>query len=101
MTVKVIPRRKALHGLGAVVASAKLSALIGCGNDTTGHGPSPQATSSGGTSGGAAPAPSSTSALPPTSRDAGTCELYPAQTEGPYYFDAELVRKDITEGKLG
>jgi protocatechuate 3,4-dioxygenase beta subunit len=35
------------------------------------------------------------------SADAGTCTLYPAQTEGPYYLDLNLVRSDITEGKPG
>ena len=30
-----------------------------------------------------------------------TCEATPRQTEGPYYFDAGKVRRDITEGKPG
>ena len=29
------------------------------------------------------------------------CVLTPSQTEGPFYFDPELVRKDITEGLEG
>ncbi len=33
--------------------------------------------------------------------DAATCWLTPALTEGPYYFNANLVRQDITEGRPG
>ena len=42
-------------------------------------------------------APPGTAADP----NSGTCTLYPAQTEGPYYLDLDLVRADITEGKPG
>lgn len=31
----------------------------------------------------------------------GTCVLVPEQTEGPFYLDADLVRRDITEGLSG
>lgn len=31
----------------------------------------------------------------------GDCDLYPAQTEGPFYLDDPLERKDITEGLAG
>jgi protocatechuate 3,4-dioxygenase beta subunit len=31
----------------------------------------------------------------------GGCRLLPEQTEGPFYFDPELVRADITEGLPG
>jgi len=31
----------------------------------------------------------------------GTCVLLPEQTPGPFYFDPDLVRSDITEGKPG
>ena len=30
-----------------------------------------------------------------------TCPVTPAQTEGPFYFDPELVRRDLAEGKEG
>jgi protocatechuate 3,4-dioxygenase beta subunit len=29
------------------------------------------------------------------------CTLYPRQTEGPFYLDLDLLRRDITDGKLG
>jgi protocatechuate 3,4-dioxygenase beta subunit len=30
-----------------------------------------------------------------------TCTLYPQQTEGPFYLDREMVRRDIKEGRPG
>lgn len=36
-----------------------------------------------------------------TTAAAGSCRLYPQSTAGPYYFDPELVRSDITEGRPG
>jgi protocatechuate 3,4-dioxygenase beta subunit len=43
---------------------------------------------------------------PPPPRRAGliagdTCPVTPEQTEGPFYFDPQLVRRDIKEGKAG
>lgn len=32
---------------------------------------------------------------------AGVCSITPEVTEGPYYFDPELERSDITEGRKG
>ena len=34
-------------------------------------------------------------------KHAAACWLTPAETEGPFYFDPNLVRQDITEGKTG
>jgi protocatechuate 3,4-dioxygenase beta subunit len=52
-------------------------ALTGCGSSTVaGSG------GAGGSSGGA-------------------CTLYPQQTQGPYYVDADLLRADVTEGVPG
>src|SRR4051812_11065853 len=36
-----------------------------------------------------------------TSTSSGQCVLMSSVTEGPYYLDGALVRKDITEGKSG
>ncbi|MFF4832315.1 intradiol ring-cleavage dioxygenase [Streptomyces sp. NPDC001315] len=36
-----------------------------------------------------------------TSTNSGACVLMSSVTEGPYYLDGALVRKDITEGKSG
>lgn len=32
---------------------------------------------------------------------AGTCTVYPQETEGPFYLDLDLLRSDIREGKPG
>lgn len=32
---------------------------------------------------------------------ANGCTVYPQQTEGPFYLDLDLLRRDITEGKAG
>ena len=41
-------------------------------------------------------------ATPPASTATGTdCVLMPGLTEGPYYLDLDLVRRDITEGRPG
>ncbi|MFL5761246.1 MAG: intradiol ring-cleavage dioxygenase [Thermomicrobiales bacterium] len=49
--------------------------------------------------GGVAKAQSSTSATPSSSPIA--CVMTPELTEGPYYVEDMLIRKDITEGKAG
>lgn len=42
------------------------------------------------------------SASPPaTAQPPGTCVLFPQAVEGPYYFDPNQVRSDITEGSPG
>jgi hypothetical protein len=41
-------------------------------------------------------------AAPPGTPDAaGTCTVYPQQTEGPFYLEPALFRTDITEGRAG
>jgi protocatechuate 3,4-dioxygenase beta subunit len=67
-------------GTGGAVGDA--GGQGGSGGGATGGAP-------GGGSGGAAGA------------EAGTCALYPQQTEGPFYLDLDLLRSDITEGKPG
>jgi protocatechuate 3,4-dioxygenase beta subunit len=37
----------------------------------------------------------------PTSGETISCEVSPDQTEGPYYFDPALTRRDIREAQLG
>lgn len=53
---------------------------------------------------GTATTPSESSSSPTTTTSTATaaaCVLTPALTEGPFYFDAGLVRRDITEGRPG
>jgi protocatechuate 3,4-dioxygenase beta subunit len=70
--------------IGALVGVPGAALLHACGDDQTAE------RSCGSGSGGSAGVP-----------DPGTCTLYPAQTEGPYYLDLDLFRTDITEGKSG
>ena len=44
---------------------------------------------------------SSHSQSKPDNRSVPSCVLTPEQTEGPFYFDVEQVREDITEGQKG
>ncbi|MFD4546409.1 intradiol ring-cleavage dioxygenase [Streptomyces sp. NPDC058466] len=80
---KSITRRRALAVTGGTVAAGGLAAAgyqAAFADETTGT--DAQATASASSSG-------------------GTCVLMSSVTEGPYYLDGALVRKDITEGKSG
>jgi protocatechuate 3,4-dioxygenase beta subunit len=68
--------------IGALVGVPGAALLQSCGEDQTGEGTCGSGESAAGS-------------------DSGTCTLYPAQTEGPYYLDLDLIRSDITEGKPG
>lgn len=53
---------------------------------------------------GARPTPERLALTGPASRLRWTglaCPLTPQQTEGPFYFDASLLRQDVTEGRPG
>jgi protocatechuate 3,4-dioxygenase beta subunit len=76
-----IDRRSAVGRIG--FAGVALLAGSGCG-DGTASSPS----ESGGTTGG-------------TASSSAACVLTPALTEGPFYFDVGLIRRDITEGRPG
>ena len=73
-----LSRRRALAWLGGVGLAA---VLPGCADDEP------------------AAAPSTTAAA--TDSAAADCILTPELTEGPYYLDLDLVRRDITEGRPG
>jgi protocatechuate 3,4-dioxygenase beta subunit len=79
----VLTRRRVLAWLGGL----GLAALIpGCADE------------------GDSAAPSTTTAATTTTATTATtvdCVLSPEQTEGPYYVDLDLVRRDITEGRPG
>ncbi|MFE4215358.1 intradiol ring-cleavage dioxygenase [Streptomyces sp. NPDC056844] len=79
-----VSRRKVLAAGGAVAGVAGL-ALAGCGTSDT------NASSAG----------ASASASASASSGSGQCVLMSSVTEGPYYLDDALVRKDITDGKEG
>jgi protocatechuate 3,4-dioxygenase beta subunit len=48
-----------------------------------------------------APSTSGTVARPSATSASADCVLMPELTEGPYYLDLDLVRRDITEGRPG
>lgn len=75
-----VGRRGALKGLGAIALAAPALVGVSCGSDAP----------------ASAAAPST-----PGETGAGTCTLYPAQTEGPFYVDLDLLRRDITDSKPG
>ena len=74
-------RRKALAWLGGLGLAA---VVPGCADDD------PAAT----------PATTATTATA-TAQGTADCVLMPELTEGPYYLDLDLVRRDITEGRAG
>jgi protocatechuate 3,4-dioxygenase beta subunit len=68
--------------LMAASAAAGAYVLLGCGDDD-------KSTTAGST------------ATTSTSTESADCRLAPEQTEGPYYIDNDLIRRDITDGKEG
>jgi protocatechuate 3,4-dioxygenase beta subunit len=109
MSDERMDRRQLLQGTCGLIALVKLGTLTGCGESAASS-----STPAPGSSGSSVPPPSSSSSTSGSSGStggtdgggdastaAGTCELYPEQTAGPFYVDHQLVRKDITEGKQG
>ena len=86
--------------LALVVLLTFLLAVVACGavsQDSTGGG-APHAASPADAPPAQGPV---TSSAVPTEVTQPACAMTPLQTEGPYYFDAGQVRRDITEGKSG
>jgi protocatechuate 3,4-dioxygenase beta subunit len=100
----VVSRRRALS-LGGTIGLGSL--LAACGRGTDGGAGTAAATPSASAS--ATPSPSvSTTAITAASGDvltaldaARTCAASPEQTQGPYWFDVDSLRSDITEGRPG
>lgn len=68
--------------MAASAAVAGGYVLLGCGSDDK-------------------PTTSASTSTTSTSTERVDCQLAPEQTEGPYYIDNDLIRRDITEGKAG
>ena len=100
-----LERRKVLQGLGAVLVGVKLPSLVGCGSSGDGAPSSgdvsDRGADAGSTDGGTPGLTPDGGVSPGVPGEGGSCELYPRETAGPFYFDAALVRRDITEGKPG
>src|SRR5688572_6727448 len=98
-------RRHALAALGSAGLGGLLAA---CSN-----GDDPEGAASTTTTGpGADDATTSSTAAPSTSagsgtdlasmfEEAGSCQLSPEETEGPYYMDVDRIRSDIRDGRPG
>ena len=71
--MKKLSRRQIILGLGAAGTGAVLSPLLSSAPEAAAISPA---------------------AYP-------SCTVSPEQSEGPFYFDAKLIRKDITEGRPG
>jgi protocatechuate 3,4-dioxygenase beta subunit len=95
-----INRRQALAGLGGLGLSAL---LVACGKDSK---PDSGAAGTTGTSAGTGTTGAATSGaaggdVAALLAQAGSCEVVPELTEGPYYIDADAVRSDIREDRQG
>lgn len=88
-----IDRRTALSALGAASLG---TLLVACSGDNDGG--SVNRTSTTGSTNGTANTTAATSDL---FDEAASCTLTPEETEGPYYFDANAIRSDIREDRLG
>jgi protocatechuate 3,4-dioxygenase beta subunit len=92
-------RRKALAGFGSVALGSLLAA---CGGNDDGGG-SAATTDVPTTDGGTATVQPRTNGDDTAALfdDSSSCTLTAEQTEGPYYFDADRIRTDITEDRDG
>jgi protocatechuate 3,4-dioxygenase beta subunit len=86
MSERLISRREAIVGGAAAAGGAALYIALRGGPDNAGSTPT---------------AATPTAGSAPTADSAASCILSPELTEGPYYLDNHLLRRDIREGKKG
>ena len=91
-----LSRRRALGALGTVSLGGLLAA---CGRDD-GAGRATVRTTDGATA-TVEPKTTTTGATGALFDEAASCAVTPEQTEGPYYFDADKIRRDIREDREG
>ena len=93
-------RRRALATVGSLSLGGLLAA---CGDGGGGSGATAQRTVTTEEGGDATVEPRSTPSRATNERfdDAGGCRLSTELTEGPYYFDVDAIRRDITEDRDG
>ncbi len=98
--LRSLSRRSLLAGLGATGFGALIAA---CTNTASSRASSPPDSGKSGstTTSTTTTRPSTTTTVAPGTATPVQCVLTPEQTEGPYYIDADLVRRDITEGRPG
>lgn len=88
-------RRQALVTLGTVSLGGLLAAC-GSNDETTGS-----VTTTEGESTGVQPKTTPSPATAERFDDAATCRVTTELTEGPYYFDVDAIRSDVTEDREG
>jgi protocatechuate 3,4-dioxygenase beta subunit len=109
-----VSRRAALGGMGALGLSAVAAACGAGGSSSSSGSAAGSGSATSGSTGGAGTSPSTSAATAAGgsattggaaasggSASPAACTLTPEQTEGPYYLDIDMVRRDITEGKPG
>jgi protocatechuate 3,4-dioxygenase beta subunit len=94
---RTLDRRQALSALGTVTLGTVLAA---CGDDD-GAGTRATVTTTDGATATVAPRTPSSRATAELFDEAATCTVSPELTEGPYYFDVDAIRSDITEDREG
>lgn len=77
------------------------AALEACGGGQDAPTPTPTGSSEATTPAGSGSAGASPSGLARLFDEAGSCELAPEGAEGPFYFDVDRLRRDITEDRDG
>jgi protocatechuate 3,4-dioxygenase beta subunit len=104
-STKLVKRRDVIVALG----STGMLMAVGCSSSSSkGDASSSSGGSTGATGGAAGAGGSGGAAGAGSTADAGsafdgaaTCVLTPAVTEGPYYIDGSMLRKDLREGHPG
>ena len=91
-----LSRRQARGALGTVSLGSLLAA---CGDD--GAGGSATVRTTDGATATVEPTTTTGDATGARFDDAASCAVTPQQTEGPYYFDADKIRRDIREDREG
>lgn len=91
-----LSRRQALGALGTVSLGGLLAA---CGDD--GAGPSATVRTTDGATATVEPKTTTSRATDALFDESAGCAVTTEQTEGPYYFDADRIRRDIREDRAG
>ena len=100
MTPADTSRRTFLAG-GAALFGAVLAGCAGSSDDDGGEASGATTTSTTEAAGTATTAAAGATLTAADFASLGTCKLTPEQTEGPFYIDVGLDRRDITEGLEG
>ncbi len=97
----VVDRRRALTLLGAAGVAVVTAACSGGDSDATSAATTDRAGGGSGSAGGNGSASSGAASSSSGTPSAVDCVLTPEMTEGPYYLDDQVLRRDVTEGRPG